>query len=389
MPLVVSWPMNRSQDALADRAGTAITACRHALLRDELVVLPTECGYVGAASALRPEAVARLASLRAGTAPLPAVAVRGAADARDWVPEPGTIGRRLAERCWPGPLVLVFAKGVKLGAATRLPDGVLRMISPGRELGLTAPEHAVVRNLLDRVAGPLLLGEMSADPVATPEAVHAAIGDAAAVIIDAGPIQVEKSATVIEVRGGAWTVRRDGALPAAEITLLAATTVLFVCTGNTCRSPLAEALCKTMLADRLGTSIEDLPARGFVISSAGLAAVRGEPAAAEAVVVARDLGADLSGHASRPATPDVLTGADVIVAMTAGHLHGMTAFGGSDANARLLCGESDLADPIGGDLGVYQACAGTIWQNLQGFVEELVAGRLAANPPDVAEGESS
>ena len=61
--------------------------------------------------------------------------------------------------------------------------------------------------------------------------------------------------------------------------------VVFVCTGNTCRSPLAEALCKKRLADALGCAMADLPGRGFFVCSAGLAAMMGGPAAAEAVDV--------------------------------------------------------------------------------------------------------
>jgi protein-tyrosine phosphatase len=150
--------------------------------------------------------------------------------------------------------------------------------------------------------------------------------------------------------------------------------VLFVCTGNTCRSPLAEALCKKLLADRLGCPVEELPRRGFVVLSAGLSALRGEPAAAEAVEAARELGADLSGHGSRPVTPELLALADLVVGMTGSHLHALTAYPSLAAQVRLLGGAAgDLADPIGGDRAVYQACAGAIWQHLQGLVTDLLA----------------
>ena len=57
---------------------------------------------------------------------------------------------------------------------------------------------------------------------------------------------------------------------------------VFVCTGNTCRSPLAEGLCKKLLAERLGCPAEELPQRGFLVISAGIAAMMGGEAAAEA-----------------------------------------------------------------------------------------------------------
>ncbi len=374
MPQVVQWLPG------PDGPRAVVEACRRPLLRGEVVALPTESAYVVAASGLHPDAVARLAGWRAGDgAPLPAVAVRGPADARDWVPDLGAVGRRLVQRAWPGPVVFVFAHGVKAGAATRLPDGVLRTVAPGWELGLTAPHHPAVRDLLDHLPVPLVLGEVTdaaGEPATTADAVRSVVGDAAAVVVDGGPAQLGRPATVVEVRGEQWAVRREGAVPAADLARLAAKLVLFVCTGNTCRSPLAEALCKKLLADRIGCGVEELADRGYVITSAGLAAVRGEPAAAEAVTVADELGADLSGHSSRPATPDLLAQADVVVGMTAGHLHTVAGFTGHDAGpgqvVRLLCGESDLSDPIGGDRAVYQACAGTIWQHLQGLVAELV-----------------
>src|SRR5262245_35938111 len=96
-------------------------------------------------------------------------------------------------------------------------------------------------------------------------------------------------------------------------------TVLFVCTGNTCRSPLAEAMCKRLLADRLGCGQNDLPSRGFVIGSAGVATWGGLPASPEAETVARSVGADLSGHVSRPVDTGLLAGATDVIAMTAAH----------------------------------------------------------------------
>src|SRR5262249_40691016 len=96
-------------------------------------------------------------------------------------------------------------------------------------------------------------------------------------------------------------------------------TVLFVCTGNTCRSPLAEAVCKRLLADRLGCPVDELPARGFVIESAGVATWGGLPASPEAEAAGRAVGADLSRHRSRPVDPALLAQATDVIAMTAGH----------------------------------------------------------------------
>src|SRR5207244_2128934 len=96
--------------------------------------------------------------------------------------------------------------------------------------------------------------------------------------------------------------------------------ILFVCTGNTCRSPLAEVLCKKLLAEQLGCLPEELPRYGFIVLSAGLAALSGGEAAPEAIETARELGADLRGHSSRPLTSRLVAQADYLIAMTHSHL---------------------------------------------------------------------
>src|SRR5437870_3579606 len=80
--------------------------------------------------------------------------------------------------------------------------------------------------------------------------------------------------------------------------------VVFLCTGNTCRSPLAEVLCKKRLAESLGCTPEELPTRGFLVCSAGLSAFPGDSAANFSQNIAREYGMDLSGHFSQPLSPE-------------------------------------------------------------------------------------
>jgi protein-tyrosine phosphatase len=149
---------------------------------------------------------------------------------------------------------------------------------------------------------------------------------------------------------------------------------LFVCTGNTCRSPLAEALCKRLLADRLGCDPAELEARGYTVRSAGVAALPGDTAARQAVEVAREHGADLSAHQSRPVNPELLANATHVVAVTRGHAVAlMIRYPGVGPEPDLLGGpDDDLSDPIGGDLDQYRACA----QTIRGHLERLLPGWL-------------
>jgi protein-tyrosine phosphatase len=147
--------------------------------------------------------------------------------------------------------------------------------------------------------------------------------------------------------------------------------ILFVCTGNTCRSPLAEALCRKLLADRLGVEPDHLEAHGFVVRSAGVAAFPGDDATPEAAEVAREFGADLTGHRSRPVNPELLLEATDVIAMTAAHAAMLSLrFPGLGPPPVLLSPGGDLPDPFGNDLGVYRDCARTIETHLDRLVKE-------------------
>src|SRR5262249_55498338 len=135
-------------------------------------------------------------------------------------------------------------------------------------------------------------------------------------VIDDGPGPQTLPPTVVAVNGDGWHVLAEGAVSPEALARQSACLVVFVCTGNTCRSPLAEALFRRRLAERRGWAADELPARGFYVLSAGRAAGAGGPAAAEAVEVARAYGADLAAHQSRPLTADLAAQADYLVAMT-------------------------------------------------------------------------
>ena len=151
----------------------------------------------------------------------------------------------------------------------------------------------------------------------------------------------------------------------------AARLVLFVCTGNTCRSPLAEGLAKKLLAARMGCEPAELPRRGVWVISAGVAAHGGGRATEESVVVATEFGADLSAHESRHVNPQLLAAADDVIAMTRGHANALTMrYPGVGPTPRLLCGDADLEDPIGAGLEVYRECARTILVHLERFIPE-------------------
>jgi len=127
--------------------------------------------------------------------------------------------------------------------------------------------------------------------------------------------------------------------------------LIFVCTGNTCRSPMAEGLLKHLLG----------PDCGWEVSSAGVCAANGWPPSENAVAALREKGIDISHQRSKTLTPDLIETADLLVTMTCGHRNAILAVSPeSDGKVFLLksfgiaqCA-ADIYDPVGEALDVYR-----------------------------------
>lgn len=146
--------------------------------------------------------------------------------------------------------------------------------------------------------------------------------------------------------------------------------LLFVCTGNTCRSPMAEALARAA-ADRRGLPVE--------CRSAGTAAVAGGGASRGAVLAAREAGLDLSGHASSRLTAELAEWADLLLCMTESHVRAVAELGGEDDVALLteFLPEQDpergepVPDPVGRGLEVYRETLQLLRECVEGVMEEV------------------
>jgi protein-tyrosine phosphatase len=367
MPEVLDWQQ-------ADPRQVFRAAVQH-LGEGRLVAFPTETDYVVAASALHADAVARLAPVGDSGRPL-ALALRSAGEALDWAPGMSALARRLARRCWPGPVILLLEQGVPDGLASRLPEAVRRQLCTAGQLALTVPGHDAILNTLQLLPAPLVTRAARRDGQATTSAadVVQTHGESLALVIDDGPGPLGQAETVVQVNGDRWNVRSEGAVPASLLEQLSSCTIVFVCTGNTCRSPLAEALGKKQLADRLGCGVDELSQRGYLVCSAGLAAMRGGGAAAEAVEAARAFGADLSGHRSQPLTAELLRQADHVIAMTHSHLRALEGPCAQLGLSPCLLSRrgDDIADPVGEEQEVYHACAREIWGHLQDLLPRVL-----------------
>lgn len=333
--------------------------------RGQLVAFSSEAGYDVVANALAPEAVSRLAA--AVPRQSLTVALSHPAEALDWVPGLSGLGQRLGRRSWPGLLTLVCDSQVNSGLASRLPESVRQLLWVDGAISLRMPEHKALRLVLSLVDRPLVLGTITSGT--TPQDFDHEI----ALAIEDGLLRSGKAPSKVRVLGKQWQLLQEGALSEAEVEELVPCRILFVCTGNTCRSPLAQALCAKLLAERLGCAIQDLPRHGFVVQSAGLVATPGGLAAPEAMDVAREFGADLDSHRSQPLTFDLLSQVDHLFAMTHSHMRALLSQGLDwGPEPRLLSPQGhDVSDPIGGSLEVYRECAQQILEYLQELVPQL------------------
>lgn len=125
--------------------------------------------------------------------------------------------------------------------------------------------------------------------------------------------------------------------------------ILFICTGNTCRSPMAAAF-----AEKMGLSAQ----------SAGLSPFPGAPATKEAIRAAQRRGCDLSGHRARAVTVDMLHEAEKIYAMTESHARMLRMLSPENAG-KIFVLSPPVPDPFGGSDEDYEACAKTILRGLE------------------------
>ncbi|HWI55048.1 MAG TPA: low molecular weight protein arginine phosphatase, partial [Desulfobacteria bacterium] len=136
--------------------------------------------------------------------------------------------------------------------------------------------------------------------------------------------------------------------------------IVFVCTGNTCRSSMAEALAKSWFNSHVPerTDIECI--------SAGIAAFPGSPASTQAIQVMQDGGLDLTGHRAKLFSADLMENSDLVLTMTSGHKHVLIETFPEAAGKVFTLAEfadnskRDISDPFAQSVGEYRKCAGEI-----------------------------
>ena len=343
-----------------------------ALVEGQVVGIPTDTVYGLAAHALCPDAAERIYDIkgRSQTAPL-AISVRSREAAADLFGELSPVARRISMRCWPGPLTLVVPCDSPHSAASQLPDQIRsRITGDGNCIGFRVVDHRILSHIHRFLAAPLLLtsANLSGKPAAKTAAEAAEqLGDSIPLLLDDGPTRYGGASTVVRVCGNRWEMLREGVIERAAMNQYVKPVIAVVCTGNTCRSPMAEILLREQIRVKYGS--ED----AVRVVSAGVAAGIGSGASPQAVQVMGERGLDLTGHSSQPLDDNIMSVADLVLTMTRGHRAAILAAWPNmhDRVFTVRRDGGDITDPVGMPVDVYQDCARQIDEELSQWLSAL------------------
>lgn len=341
-----------------------------ALVEGRKVALPVETAYHAVASGLNELSVTHLKSLlEAEQIYRCCLLLRSWQELMDYVPDLSAVASRVASRAWPGPLLLELPVESDRSLACRLPQEMKEFLLQDGKIAFRVSSHEAVRQALRLMPGPLVAAPLRS--VTGPTRLAQAIDrNSFPLVVDDGQTQYADLATCLQVDNNRCFIAREGVLDRAALQRAAQFVVLIICTGNTCRSPMAEAMMKKLFADRFGKAkaIEKV-----YVASAGLNAFPGGPASVEAQEAMSSRGLSLLDHQSRLVTAHDLMTADLILTMTRSHRNGiLDQFPELESKIHLLNSNSgDVSDPFGGSQSVYANCADQIDSYLQQWVPKL------------------
>ncbi|MEZ5980602.1 MAG: L-threonylcarbamoyladenylate synthase [Planctomycetota bacterium] len=325
-----------------------------ALRSGGVVGIPTETVYGLAVRADDDGAMARLVELKGREATKATTWHVASASALEGFAGFGPRARRLAARYWPGPLTLVLP-GVPAGLERAAKDGWI---------GVRCPAHSGARAVLAACDFPVVASSANRSgesPCVDAACVRAAFGSELAGLGDGGACRVAEASVVLAIGPGRFEVLREGLLSREQLVATSGRRIAFVCTGNTCRSPMAEALARRAVEERVGT--RDLASVGFEVASFGVFAGPGAPASQHSVEAMARRGLDLSRHGASPAVPERLATFDSIYGLTRSHVEALVSILPPRLAGRVELLDPkgrDVPDPVGKDLAEYLRCADAI-----------------------------
>ena len=350
METEVIKPDEHAVSAVAVRAGDALKA-------GKLVGFATETVYGIGCIAECPHAMLRLRELKNRPNRPFSVHLSSVKDVGRYVRHVPPIAQRLMKKVWPGPLTLLLPTGDSLASPELQSAELFEQLCWKGTIGLRLPEPTLAREMLAATGTAVVAA--SANPAGQPSARDAAkaleyFGGQMDMLIDTGPTELGQDSTIVQFQADGMNIVREGAIKAETVQRLSRRSTLFVCTGNSCRSAMAEGIARKLLAERAGVGVDELGKVGIELASAGVWAANGSPATPEAIRAARSHGADITGHRSQKVTRQLIKSTDLVWCMTEDHVSAVRRIAGDlSADIRRLDERGGIADPIGGGDDVY------------------------------------
>ncbi|MDD5217251.1 MAG: L-threonylcarbamoyladenylate synthase [Candidatus Omnitrophica bacterium] len=304
----------------------------------KIVVFPTETVYgMGAPMSVK-SVRAKLVELKKRSQEKPFAYHVGEWDMIDFLGVERTPPfRYLIRNFWPGPLSLLVLN------------------RQGEKIGLRFPRNRLATTLINATGEPFIATSANHSGTPSPHKAQDVLdqfGNEIDYVIDAGPTEFKQDSTIVDLTVSPPLIVREGAMiheikaAVEKITSgkFPRKMILVVCTGNSCRSPMAEGWLKAELAKH-GLSEE------IDVSSCGIGAREGSPPTAEAIYVMKNREVDISGHRSFFCTREMIMSADIIIAMSKDHSNYLT---GLVPAAKSKIRVFDVKDPIGASMTVYE-----------------------------------